>query len=490
MELREVVAALEPASVDTDANAVFERVAVDPTTADSRTLFVCIEGFGLDGHDFAAEAVANGAVAVVAERRLDVGVPQVVVPDTRAALAVIADEFWRRPTEELRVVGVTGTSGKTTTAYLVHSILDAAGLRPGLFSGVEIQIGDVRCPSHTSSPSVFHLQRRFRAMLDAANATCVVEATSHYSTLRRLDRVRFAALVFTNLGHDHLDFHGTRERYFDAKRRLFINGAPPAAVNVGDAYGRRLAAELARRGHERVTTFGLADEADVRPDELVLSPAGAHIRVGELTLTTPLLGAHNVENVLAAVATARLVGASDDAICAGVARMGGVPGRMESVDAGQPFRVFVDYAHKPEALEAVLRTARAVTEGRVICVFGCGGDCYRGKRPMMGRIAAELADRTILTTDNPRDEDPLAIVADVVAGGEPDEVIADRREAIARALQLASDGDVVVVAGRGHEDAQTFEQARRVPFDDREVVRELLGATRPATAVGTPAARE
>src|ERR671911_584197 len=309
MELREVVTALEPASVDTDANPVFERVAVDPTKADSRTLFVCIEGFGLDGHDFAAEAVANGAVAVVAERRLDVGVPQVVVPDTRAALAVIADEFWRRPTEELRVVGVTGTSGKTTTAYLVHSILD---------------------------------------------------------------RVRFAAFVFTNLGHDHLDFHGTRERYFDAKRRLFINGAPPAAVNVGDAYGRRLAAELARRGHERVTTFGLADEADVRPDELVLSPAGAHIRVGELTLATPLLGAHNVENVLAAVATARLVGASDDAICAGVARMGGVPGRMESVDAGQPFRVLVDYAHKPEALEAVLRTARAVTEGRVICVFGCG----------------------------------------------------------------------------------------------------------------------
>ena len=490
MELQGVVAAIAPALVVTGGNPVFDRVAVDPAKVRAGTLFVCIEGFGVDGHDFAAEAVENGAVAVVAERRLDLEVPQVVVPNARAALAVIADEFWRRPTETLRVVGVTGTSGKTTTAYLLHSILDAAGLRPGLFSGVEMQIGAVRRPSRTSSPSVFNLQRRLRAMLEAENLTGVIEATSHYSTLRRLDRVRFAALVFTNLGHDHLDFHGTRERYFEAKRRLFVDGDPPAAVNVGDAHGRRLAAELKRRGRAPVVTFGLTDAADVRAEALELSSSGARFRVDGLTLATPLLGRFNVENVLGALAAARLVGVPDDAIRTGVARTAGVPGRMEPIDVGQPFSVFVDYAHKPEALEAVLRTARQLTDGRVICVFGCGGDCYRGKRPMMGRIATRLADRTILTTDNPRGEDPLAIVADVAAGGEPDEVIVDRREAIARALELAAEGDVVVVAGRGHEDAQTFEGGRLVAFDDREVVRELLGATRPATAAGRPAARE
>ena len=493
MELRDVATLLTPALVVGDTDLSFDDVAVDATRVRAGTLFVCVRGFGVDGHDFAVEAVANGAVAVVAERRLGIAVPQVVVPDTRAALALIANEFWGRPTEELRVIGITGTSGKTTTAYLVHAILEAAGLSPGLYGTVETQIGDVRQPSRAASPAVFHLQRRFRAMLEAGNLTCVIEATSHYSALQRLDGVHFAALVFTNLGHDHIDFHGTRERYYQAKRRLFIGTALPAAVNVGDAFGIRLATELRRR-RGPLLTFGLTANADLRPDELELSPAGARIRVGRLVLTTKLLGAFNVENVLAAVATARLLDVSDKAIIAGVAQIEGAPGRMEPIYAGQPFRVFVDYSHKPEALEAALRTARFIAKGRVICVFGCGGNCYRGKRPLMGRIAAEFADRAILTTDNPRDEDPLAIIADVVTGAEPDEVILDRGAAIARALELASPGDVVLVAGRGHEQEQTFAGGRVVPFDDRELVRGLLGgslrheSTRPTTANARPAA--
>ena len=412
------------------------------------------------------------------ERRLDLAVPQVVVEDARAALAAIADEYWGRPTETLPVVGVTGTSGKTTTAYLLHTILEAAGLRPGLWGTIETRIGSRSEPTPTWSPVAFRLHGVFRSMLDNGNLSCAIEATSYDSDLRRLDRVRFAALVFTNLGHDHLDYHGTLERYFAAKRRLFLEGGSPAAINLEDPYGRRLLSELRDRGHERLLTFGLSAEADISPEELDLSARGARFRVGDLELRTRLLGAFNVENVLGAVAGARLLGVPDAAIAAGVGALESVPGRMEPVDEGQPFSIFVDYAHKPEALDAVLRTARRLTEGRVLCVFGCGGDCYRGKRPLMGRIASSLSDWVILTTDNPRDEDPRAIVEEIAAGGVPHEVELDRRRAIERAVDLARPGDVVLVAGRGHETEQMLAGGRTRPFDDRDVVRDVLRSSR------------
>jgi UDP-N-acetylmuramoyl-L-alanyl-D-glutamate--2,6-diaminopimelate ligase len=467
MELRDVVATLEVRDLAVDARRVHDG-----------SVFFCVRGFGVDGHDWAAEAVARGAIAVVAERPLDVSVPLVVVPDARAALAAASDEFWGRPTEALPVAGVTGTSGKTTTAYLLHSILEAAGRRPGLHGTIETQIGSERTPSRAATPVAFELQRTFRSMLDSGNLSCAIEATSHDSDLKRLDGIRFAALVFTNLGHDHLDYHGTLERYFAAKRRLFFNGNPSAAVNLDDAYGRRLGAELRARGDVRVLTFGLDPAADVSPDELELSAGGARLRIGGLELRTRLLGAFNVENVLAAVAGARLLDVPDDAIAAGVLALESVRGRMEPVDEGQPFSIFVDYAHKPEALEAVLRTARTLTDGRVLCVFGCGGDCYRGKRPMMGRIASALSDTVILTTDDPRDEDPQTIVEEIAAGGVPDLVELDRRRAIERAVALARPGDVVIVAGRGHEAEQELAGGRTRPFDDREVVRDVLRSSR------------
>jgi UDP-N-acetylmuramoyl-L-alanyl-D-glutamate--2,6-diaminopimelate ligase len=394
-----------------------------------------------------------------------------VVEDVRRSMPVAADEFFERPTEKLEVAGVTGTNGKTTTAFLLYAILAAAGRRPGLLGTIESRVGGERRPAIRTTPEAIDLQREFREMLDAGDRSAAVEATSHGSELGRLERVRFSALVFTNLTQDHLDFHGTLERYFDAKRRLFTEARPPAAVNVGDEHGRRLADEL--RGHNELLTFGLADDADLRAEELELGPRGARFRADGIELETRLRGRFNVENVLGAVAAARLLGIDDDAIAYGVRELRGVPGRFEAVDEGQPFAVLVDYAHTPDSLENVLRTARDLAQGRVICVFGCGGDRDRGKRPLMGRIATELADLAIVTSDNPRSEEPEAIIAEILEGAGEAEVESDRREAIAQAIGAAAEGDVVVIAGKGHEQGQQFAD-RTIPFDDREVAREVL----------------
>jgi UDP-N-acetylmuramoyl-L-alanyl-D-glutamate--2,6-diaminopimelate ligase len=405
-------------------------------------------------------------------------VPQLVVSDSRAAMAVAADELFGRPTEELAVAGVTGTSGKTTTAFLLYAVLAAAGRRPGLLGTVETRVDGERRPATRTTAEAIDLQRLFREMLDAGDRSCAMEATSHGSELRRLDRVRFAALIFTNLSQDHLDFHPTMEDYFQAKRRLFFGEhAPPAAVNVGDEYGRRLADELRVAGTPLVT-FGFAVDADVRPDELDLGAPVTSLTAAGIEVRTRLRGRFNVENVLGTVAAARLLGLPDEAVVAGVESVGGVPGRFEIVDEGQPFTVVVDYSHKPGALENVLRAARELTAGRVLCVFGCGGDRDAGKRPLMGRIASELADVPILTSDNPRSEDPAAIAEAVLAGmtGEP-EVELDRRAAITRAIELAEPGDAVVIAGKGNERGQEI-AGRVVPFDDREVASEVLRALR------------
>jgi UDP-N-acetylmuramoyl-L-alanyl-D-glutamate--2,6-diaminopimelate ligase len=469
MNLERVIAALAPSEVARPAPAEVRELAFDARTVQHGSLFFCVRGAHADGHDFAAEAVARGAVALVVERELELSVPQLVVPDTRAAMAVVAAEFFGRPSHELGVVGVTGTSGKTTTAFLLYSILERAGRRPGLLGTIERRVGGELRPASLNTPEAIELQRTLREMVDAGHASCVMEATSHAAALHRLDGVRFAALVFTNLSQDHLDFHGTMDDYFGAKRRLF--GAAPAAVNVGDPWGRRLADELGD-----ATTFGLADDADVRPEQLELTRTGARFRAAGIELETRLRGRFNVENVLAAVTAARLLGVADDAIAAGVAAVEGVPGRLEPVDEGQPFTILVDYAHKPDALANVLRAARTLADGRVICVFGCGGERDRGKRPQMGRIASELADLAIVTSDNPRGEEPDAIVAEILAGVVGDvEVEVDRRAAIERALELGAVGDVVVIAGKGHEQGQEI-GGRVLPFDDRVVAREALRA--------------
>jgi len=471
MEIDQLIAALAPSDVLGRAPVEIVDLAYDTRAAGPGSLFFCVPGTRADGHEFAAAAVANGAVALVVERPLELDVPQLQVPSARAAMAVAADEFFGHPTEELQVAGVTGTNGKTTTAFLLYAILAAAGRRPGLLGTIESRVGGERRPAVRTTPEAIDLQREFREMLDAGDRSAAVEATSHGSALGRLDRVRFGVLVFTNLTQDHLDFHGTLEEYFDAKRRLFTETRPAAAVNVGDEHGRLLAEEL--RGRNELLTFGLTDDAELRADELELGPRGARFRAGGIELETRLRGRFNVENVLGAVAAARLLEIPDDAIAYGVRELRGVPGRFEAVDEGQPFAVLVDYAHTPDSLENVLRTARDLAQSRVICVFGCGGDRDRGKRPLMGRIATELADIAIVTSDNPRSEEPEAIIAEILEGADGTEVEPDRREAIARAVGEAGEGDVVVIAGKGHEQGQQFAD-HTIPFDDREVAREAL----------------
>src|SRR3954467_3427773 len=472
MEIDQLIAALAPAEVLRPAPVEIADLAYDARAVGPGTLFFCVPGTRADGHEFAADAVGNGAVALVVERPLDLDVPQLVVPSARAAMPAAADEFFGLSTEEMQVAGVTGTNGKATTAFLLYAILAAAGRRPGLLGTIESRVGGERRPATRTTPEAIDLQRDFREMVDAGDRSAAVEATSHGSALGRLDRVRFRALVFTNLTQDHLDFHGTLEQYFEAKRRLFTEARPPAAVNVGDKHGRRLADEL--RGRNELLTYGLTDDAELRADELELGPRGARFRADGIELETRLRGRFNVENVLGAVAAARLLEIPDDAIAYGVKELRGVPGRFEAVDEGQPFAVLVDYAHTPDSLENVLRTARDLAQNRVICVFGCGGDRDRGKRPLMGRIASELADLAIVTSDNPRSEEPEAIIAEIVAGaGDDVEVEPDRTRAIGHALETASEGDVVVIAGKGHEQGQEFRE-RKIPFDDREVAREAL----------------
>ncbi len=475
MQLDALIRALAPSEVTGGRPVAIADLAYDTRRVSSGALFFCVVGEHVDGHDLAWEAIERGAVALVAERRLDVDVPQLIVPSVRESMAVAADVFFGEPTKELELAGVTGTSGKTTTAFLLYAMLEAAGRRPGLVGTIEWRVGGQSRGAPFTTPEAIDLQRLFREMLDEGDRSAAVEASSHGSALRRLDRVRFDALVFTNLSQDHLDLHGTMEEYFQAKRGLFTGAQPPpAAVNVSNEWGQRLASELADAHRAPLVTFGLVDGAEIRPEGLTVETEGTRFRAAGIDVETPLRGRFNVENVLGAVAAGLLLDLDEDAIASGIGSVTEVPGRFELVDEGQPFAVLVDYSHKPGSLETVLRAARDLGPGRVIVVFGAGGDRDRAKRPLMGKVAVEHAEVVIVTSDNPRSEDPLAIIQDVLQGTGVDvEIDPDRRSAIARAISLAEQGDVVVIAGKGHEQGQ--EVAGVVtPFDDREVARVVL----------------
>ncbi len=446
-------------------------LAYDNRAVEPGTLFFCVPGFTRDGHDFAPDAVARGAAALVVARPVDAGVPEVQVPDVRAAMATAAARFHGDPTASLPVVGVTGTNGKTTTAFLVRALLEAAGRRCGLLGTVTSVVAGEERPTVRTTPEAIDLQRTFREMLDAGDTACAMEISSHALELRRADGIHVTAAVFTNLTQDHLDFHATMEEYFQAKRRLYASPLTRArVVNVDDPYGRRLAEEF-----PDAVTFAIDAEATYRAVDVETGFAGTDCRFetpdGGFDVHVPLPGRFNVANALGAWAAVRVLGVELTAL-PGTAR---VPGRFEPVDEGQPFAVLVDYAHTPDSLENVLRAARELASGRVIAVFGAGGDRDRGKRPLMGEIGARLADVALVTSDNPRSEDPEAIIAEILAGaGREVEHDADRRRSIRRAVELARPGDVVVIAGKGHEQGQEFEGGRKEPFDDVAVAREAL----------------
>jgi len=500
-----------------DAPVAITALAYDSRAASPGALFFCVPGFHADGHDFAAAALRRGAAALVVERPLDLGVPEVIVPSARAAMAPVAARFYGHPARELQVVGVTGTNGKTTTAYLVRALLQAAGEQCGLLGTVKSVIGGRTLPVVRTTAEAIDLQADLRAMLDGGDRACAMEISSHALALGRADAMQLAAGVFTNLSRDHLDFHATMEDYFQAKRRMFCPpaGDPPrvSVLNLDDPYGRRLAAEI-----EGARTFALRAPADYRASEVRCDFAGArftlHTPEGTRELTLPMPGRFNVANALGALAAAHALGAPLEALVAALEQGVHVPGRFEPVHAGQQFAVLVDYAHTPDSLENVLRCARELAEqrqagagpapedaergqagaGRVLCVFGAGGDRDRGKRPLMGEIAARLADVAIVTSDNPRSEDPERIIAEVISGveqaaGRPDRTlgedgaelervlaICDRRSAIERAVARAGPGDVLVIAGKGHEQGQELAGGRKLPFDDVTVAKEALGA--------------
>jgi UDP-N-acetylmuramoyl-L-alanyl-D-glutamate--2,6-diaminopimelate ligase len=462
-------------------------------TDDSRRVmaggcFVAVRGLHVDGHRFIPQAVERGARAIVAEPPdplpgREVG--RILVPDTRWALPRLADAYFGHPSQALTVVGVTGTNGKTTTTYLVEALLRARGLETGVIGTIRYVIrGQAREASQTT-PDALELQALLAEMVAAGVGGVAMEVSSHALEQRRVDGVAFDVAIFTNLTQDHLDFHGTMERYAEAKRRLFSEllhaGGKPGAtavLNADDPVGARWAAELPGR----VLTFGLGPGRAVRARRHESSLDGvtleAETPAGPVRLASPLIGEHNVMNLLGAVATGIALGLAPEAIATALAGVTAVPGRFERVDAGQDFLVVVDYAHTPDALRRVLETARRLTPGRLGVVFGAGGDRDRGKRPLMGRIAAELADRAWLTSDNPRTEDPAAIIREIAAGVVPPPpggytTDPDRREAIREALSWGRAGDTVVIAGKGHETYQII-AGHSLPFDDRLVAHEIL----------------
>src|SRR4051794_15437579 len=457
-------------------------VVVSGLTFDNRlvgpgTVFFCVPGFTRDGHDFAPDAIARGAVALVVQRPLGLGVPEFQVDDVRAAMARIAARFYGDPTATLRVAGITGTNGKTTTAFLTRALVEGAGIACGLLGTVTSVVGGEDRPVVRTTPEAIDLQRTFREMLDAGDAACAMEISSHALELRRTDGLHVAAAVFTNLTQDHLDFHPTMEDYFMAKRRLFASPLTEVRIaNADDPYGRRLIEEF------DCLTFAIDAEADYRAVDL--GPDGHFTAVtpdGRFEARVPLPGRFNVSNALAAWAAARALGAPADGLAASLAAAETAPGRFQPVEAGQLFTVIVDYAHKPDALEQVLLAARGMTSGQLIVVVGAGGDRDRGKRPIMGEIAARLADVALITSDNPRSEAPEAIIDEIMAGipAAPRAVVerdADRRATIFHAISLAAPGDVVVIAGKGHEQGQEFENGRKEPFDDSTVAREAIAA--------------
>lgn len=442
-------------------------------------LFFCVRGYTTDGHDYAPDAIQNGAAALVCERPLGLGVPEFIVDDARAAMPRIARVFFGDPSRDMDVIGITGTNGKTTVSYLVRQILEAADRPCGLIGTVAWIVGELESSATRTTPEAIDLAGALRAMVDSGQKACAIEISSHALELGRADEVSFAAAVFTNLTQDHLDFHETMEDYFAAKRRLFETGPRSAIVNVDDEYGRRLAADF-----DCVTFSTQGREADYRAEDIEFDATGSRFQlvIGESTIAaqTKLPGKYNVSNALAAVAAAVSAGVDPQVAVAALADATGAPGRFEPVTSSEDFGVYVDYAHTPDSIVNVLAAARELPHNRVISVVGAGGDRDPKKRPLMGAAAAEGSDIVYITSDNPRSEDPSMIIDAVLAGaqgaGGEAEILSevDRRAAIEQAVTSAESGDIVFILGKGHEQGQEFAGGRKIPFDDASVARESL----------------
>ena len=488
LNLVELIKHVPNARCTGDGGVIVTGVAYDSRKVKQGDMFVALKGSARDGHNYIKDAVSRGAVAVVVQENMaqSPSVPVVYVPNSRRALATLASAYYDWPQKKLVLIGITGTNGKTTTSYLIESILQAAGLRPGVIGTINYRYMDSTCPAPVTTPESLDLMRSFRKILDMGATHGVVEVSSHALDQGRVAECSFDVGVFTNLTRDHLDYHGSMEAYFKAKSILFSkllkNGKADrtrAVINGDSAYGKKLAAVSTGP----VSFYGVKGQWDVTARKVVVDSRGLRGRLvtpaGEVDFSCPLLGKFNLYNVLAAAATTVSLGLPLGAVVKGLINVSHVPGRLEPIDSPLGITVVVDYAHTPDALENVIRTLRGLTQGRIITVFGCGGDRDKGKRPQMGQIAVSLSDLTIITSDNPRTENPLSIIRDIVKGitqgkeGTEYLVEADREKAIEAAIKKAAKGDFVLIAGKGHESYQIVGSEKRY-FDDREVAMRVL----------------
>lgn len=470
-------------------------IDIDKVTDDSRKvgpgdLFVALKGYSLDASKFVNSAMEAGARVVVTEKDFDPkpGVSKILVDDARSAMSIIADNFYGHPSRKLKVIGITGTNGKTTITYLIESIVKAkGGPGAGVIGTIDYRFNGKALPALNTTPGPLVLQGMLAEMADSKTDYAIMEVSSHSLDQGRVDNILFDIGIFTNLTGDHLDYHKTTANYFEAKKRLFdkLKAEAAAVLNMDD----KRVASLKRSLKTGVMTYGVKSRADVTAKNIALSMGGTRFTVNAPGMSfeagTKLIGVHNVSNILAAIASAIALKIPKEAIIEGIESVDRVPGRLEAVEAGQPFKIFVDFAHTEDALFNVLSLLREVAERRIVTVFGCGGDRDRTKRPLMGKVACEYSDHVIVTSDNPRFEVPGEIIGEIESGIKGKfsnyDIVADRREAISKALSLASKGDIVVIAGKGHEGYQIIRD-RAMPFDDRKVVLSILKEDREALA--------
>lgn len=486
MQLKDLIANLEPTQTEGDLDRPVTGVAYDSRRVTPGMLFVALAGRNVDGHEYIGAAIERGAAAVVCERNGFVPhrTAKIKVADSRAALARVAAAYYGHPSTRLKVIGVTGTNGKTTVAFMVKHMLETAGIKTGLIGTVRYEIGERVIPAQRTTPEALEIQQMLAQMVRADCQACVMEVSSHALEQHRVNEVEFDVVVFTNLTQDHLDYHGSMEAYFQAKKKLFAAAAQEeksakAVINIDDTFGRRLSRET---DLEVRLSYGLQDAARLRATNIQLGRNEtrfvARTADREMLIRSPLIGRHNIYNALAAAGAGLVLKVEAPDIVAALDSLPPVPGRLEAVQMGQPFALFVDYAHTDDALQNVLTTLREITPGRLRLAFGCGGNRDVGKRAKMGRVAARLADFTVITSDNPRKESPARIAAQIEEGfrtvrSDGYLMELDRRRAIGEVIQSAQPGDTVLIAGKGHEIYQEFEDTV-VPFDDRVYAREML----------------
>lgn len=488
MNLDDLISCLYQYEKNSSLNPVIKSVEMDSRQVKSGSLFICIDGYTVDGHDFAKRSVENGAVAILAEKPLDVDVPVVLVKDTKRAMAIISNVFYDHPTRKMSLIGVTGTNGKTTTTHLIEKILRDASITTGLIGTMYMKIADETIETKNTTPESISLQQTFRKMVDHGVQSAVMEVSSHALHLGRVRGCDFNIAVFTNLSQDHLDYHKTMEAYRNAKGLLFaqlgntyLNKERKIAVlNIDDP----ASSEYEKMTAAEIVTYGIDQECDVRASNIKITSQGTSFDVNafgkEATVQLKMIGKFSVYNALAAMAACLVDGIPIQSIINSLETVQGVSGRFEPVDGGQPFTVIVDYAHTPDSLDNVLKTVKEFASGDICVVVGCGGDRDKTKRPLMAKIASELADSVVLTSDNPRSEDPHQILKDMEVGlteHSLNNTIVDRKQAIIHAIKNAKENDVIIIAGKGHETYQTIGN-ETIYFDDRliakEAVKELL----------------